>query len=75
MNIQNYRRWYGNRPPIFVPFNFRAELERLSKATLMDVLWDIASTCAHSAEQHDIEASIREHVTVVLMHRNRNFNE
>ena len=28
------------RPPIFVPPEFRSELEQLSKAALMDVVWD-----------------------------------
>lgn len=31
-----------NQPPVFVPYEFRAEIEKLSKAALMDMVWDYA---------------------------------
>ena len=32
-----------NQPPVFVPNQFRKEIEALSKATLMDMVWDLAT--------------------------------
>jgi hypothetical protein len=31
-----------NKPPVFVPPGYRAEIEKLSKAALMDMVWDYA---------------------------------
>ena len=31
-----------HQPPVFVPFEFRAEIESMSKAALMDMVWDFA---------------------------------
>ncbi len=31
-----------NKPPVFVPDEFRSEIEKLSKAALMDMVWDYA---------------------------------
>jgi hypothetical protein len=32
-----------NKPPIFVPPIYQAELDRLSKAALMDIVWSYAA--------------------------------
>ena len=34
-----------NQGPIFVPDQHRAEIEKLSKAALMDMVWDFAKQC------------------------------
>lgn len=39
MNLKNQR-------PIFVPEQFIAEIEKLSKAALMDIAWDLATRCS-----------------------------
>jgi len=39
MNLKNKR-------PVFVPLEFQAEIEQLSKATLMDMIWDYARQCS-----------------------------
>lgn len=31
-----------NKPPLFVPDEYRAEIAKLSKAALMDLAWDLA---------------------------------
>lgn len=31
-----------NQQPVFVPLEFRGEIEKLSKAALMDMVWDFA---------------------------------
>ena len=63
MNLQN-------RPPIFVPSEFRAEIEALSKAALMDLVWDLASVCGICADDPaEVAAKVREHMAVVLLHR------
>lgn len=31
-----------NQPPVYVPDEHRAEIEKLSKAALMDMVWDCA---------------------------------
>ena len=42
-----------NRPPIFVPQQYRQEIEACSKAALMDVAWDLAVRCAGSVNDAD----------------------
>lgn len=32
-----------NHPPVFVPEEYAAEVEKLSKAALMDMVWDFAT--------------------------------
>ena len=36
----------NHQPPIFVPDQFRAEIEKLSKAALMDIAWNLAVQCS-----------------------------
>lgn len=35
-----------NQPPISVPEQYQAEIERLSKAALMDMVWNLANRCS-----------------------------
>lgn len=64
------------KPPVFVPTRFRAEIEHMSKAALMDLVWDFAMSATHqddaiSADAIDdaIMTTLRERAEIVLMHR------
>jgi hypothetical protein len=35
-----------NKRPVLVPVQFWPEIEKLSKATLMDIAWDLAQRCS-----------------------------
>lgn len=58
-----------NRPPIFVPRAFRDEIEKLSKAALMDLVWDFATTAAGSEDRAAIMTELRSRRDVILIHR------
>lgn len=38
-----------NQPPVFVPDEVRGEIEKLSKAALMDMVWDYAVSIASAS--------------------------
>lgn len=62
----------GNRPPIFVPNEYRSEIEKMSKAAVMDLAWDFATTA--TGREDDPEAimqTLRERAAVVQHHRRR----
>lgn len=46
-----------NRPPVFVPDEIRREIEKLSKAALMDMVWDYAVQIASA----DVPSSFASH--------------
>lgn len=46
------------RPPVLVPSTHWQEIEKLSKAALMDMVWSFAGRCSESAD--DAEAVMRE---------------
>ena len=60
-----------NQPPIFVPEQFRAEIEKLSKAALMDLAWDFATRCAgaSSDDTNAVMAELRTAAGIVVEHR------
>ena len=60
-----------NQPPVFVPAQYRAEIEQLSKAALMDMVWDYATQLAMTPT-NDAAAmdEFRQRRGVVLIHRN-----
>ena|SRR5712692_1554741 len=61
-----------NQPPIFVPIEYRAEIEKLSKAALMDMVWDYAMQCGPGAELPNAEAvmiEFRQRREIILSHR------
>lgn len=58
-----------NQPPIFVPNQFRAEIEELSKAALMDLVWDYATTSASSSDPSAVIANLRDRIGVIQWHR------
>lgn len=64
------------KPPIFVPQQFRAEIESLSKAALMDLVWDFAesstTTFSHTSacgRDDAIMKTLRERIDVIQTHR------
>lgn len=62
-----------NKPPVFVPAEFRGEIEKLSKAALMDMVWDYARQvcCAESLGDPDNATmnELRERRDIILAHR------
>lgn len=55
--------------PIFVPEQFSTEIEQMSKAALMDLVWDLAVTAgAHDSEAGTMK-TLRERRDVILLHR------
>lgn len=62
-----------NQPPIFVPDQFRAEIEKLSKATLMDMLWDLATRCSgdDSLNNGAVIGEIRHTAEIITTYRKR----
>jgi hypothetical protein len=62
-----------NQPPIFVPTEHVVEIEKISKAALMDMVWDYAQSAAarhHSGSLGAIDM-LREHRDMVLGYRDR----
>lgn len=58
-----------NKPPIFVPPQHQRELEQLSKAALMDVVWDYATRISGSVDPEAIMTELRAERDVILTHR------
>lgn len=59
-----------NTPPIFVPGQFRAEIEKLSKAALMDLVWDYATTSASDpSDSESIMSDLRTRRDIIIEHR------
>jgi hypothetical protein len=60
-----------NQPPVFVPEVYWNEIERLSKAALMDMVWDLAQRCTSVDDDHPRQ--IMEEVTrtadIITAHR------
>jgi hypothetical protein len=56
-----------NKPPIFVPTVYQAEMDRLSKAALMDIVWTLAAGPDISGALHtEIIAEIRGHAATIV---------
>lgn len=66
MNLQNQK-------PLFVPTEFWGEIEKLSKAALMDMVWDFAMQNTGVTEPHNqaIIDEFRARREIILMHRQR----
>ncbi len=64
-----------NKPPVFVPQQFRAEVERQSKAALMDMAWDMAKQLTPPPDEGgeqpdaDVMGTLRHIAEVVGQHR------
>lgn len=62
MNLKNKR-------PIFVPQEHREEIEQLSKAALMDMVWDYAKQLAGVNGDNDTMKEFRRRREIILTHR------
>jgi hypothetical protein len=60
-----------NQPPIFVPHEYRGEIERFSKAALMDIAWDLAQRCAQMPDDRprQIMEELRKTADIVMTYR------
>jgi hypothetical protein len=58
-----------NQPPIMVPPEYRVEIEKISKAALMDMVWDYAEM-SKKFPRSAID-QLREHRDMVLGYRKR----
>jgi hypothetical protein len=57
-----------NKQPVLVPFCFRDEIEKLSKAALMDMAWDFAFQMSDEAPDAAM-SEFRRRREIVLTHR------
>jgi hypothetical protein len=56
--------------PVLVPPQFVAELDKLSKATLMDLAYDLAAVASGDGDNEDaVMTTLREYLAVVNEHR------
>jgi hypothetical protein len=61
-----------NQPPIFVPPRFCSEIEKLSKATLMDMVWDYATrSVGDETAESAIMIEVRATAEAITIHRER----
>ena len=51
-----------NQPPIFVPEQFLREVERMSKAALMDMVWDYVTQNASPGRPEIVEFRTRREI-------------
>lgn len=59
-----------NQPPIFVPAKYRAEIEKHSKAALMDMVWDLATRCTlETTADETIMDEVRSTAEIIQTHR------
>jgi len=63
-----------NQPPVFVPQQHQAEFEQLSKAALMDMVWDYAAQIAgvdggHQQAIDGVMVEFRTRREIILTHR------
>lgn len=59
--------------PLFVPDVYQPELARLSKAALMDIIWDMATELAADSDplaHASIMQAVRAHA-IVVVHRHK----
>lgn len=64
-----------NRPPIFVPSAHIAEIEKLSKAFLMDLVWDYAACGVVKDDDAAIMAELRVRRDIIQIHRDQEFGK
>lgn len=62
-----------NQPPVFVPNVYWSELDKLSKATLMDIAWDYAMQISGESEQRprQIMDELRKRADLIQIYRRR----
>jgi hypothetical protein len=60
------------KPPVFVPAAYRSEIEKMSKAALMDMAWDLAAQCVESADDPEqVITKFRENRDIILSYRSQ----
>jgi hypothetical protein len=59
----------NNKPPVFVPHEHWAEIEKLSKAALMDMVWDFAVQITGSDDPMTVMHALRERREIILANR------
>ena len=57
-----------NQKPVFVPFEFWPEIEKMSKAALMDMVWDYAFQIAGESPDGAMD-EIRRRREIIMAHR------
>src|SRR5262245_50897871 len=62
-----------NQPPIFVPAQYRAEIEKLSKAALIDMVWDYAMQMCGASDDDEAMKELRDKRDLILDHRRQEF--
>ena len=62
-----------NRPPVFVPENYQAEIEKLSKAALMDMCWDYAAQLAETDTAESAMTEFRNRREIIQIERQARF--
>lgn len=60
-----------NKPPIFVPEKYQREIEHLSKAALMDMVWDYAMLNGAHVDDEATMKEFRARRDIILIHRAR----
>jgi hypothetical protein len=58
-----------NQPPVLVPYQFSDEIEKCSKAFLMDIAWDYAQRIAGTDDPDSIMREFRATRDVIGIHR------
>ena len=58
-----------NHPPILVPKEFVPELEHLTKAALMDLVWDLATPTVEDGTPDKIMSEIRKCAAFIVIYR------
>lgn len=60
------------KPPVLVPVEYREEIERLSKAALMDMVWSLAGQTVESChDEPDVMRKFREERVIINRYRNK----
>lgn len=57
--------------PVFVPYEFQPELAALSKAALMDIVWDYAEQIALAAGPDATMDEFRQRREIILAYRDK----
>ena len=60
-----------NKPPQFVPVAYRDNIEKLSKAFLMDLAWDLAQQLAEGVGDENTAHRFWEGVSVIKAYRDK----
>src|SRR5262245_40210356 len=62
-----------NQPPIFMLAQYHPEIEKLSKAPLMDMVWDYAMQMCGASDDDEAMKELRDKRDLILDHRRQEF--